>query len=70
MTLAASDCFNRKKIHSIVMQAICDVNKFFGMFVLANLAESMMVGNSRCLVFIDNSRIVRFYKSQWWLLEV
>jgi hypothetical protein len=43
---------------------------FLGMYVLTNLVESMMVGNSRCLMFIDNSRILKFYKSQWWLLEL
>jgi hypothetical protein len=32
--------------------------------------KSMMMSNSRCLMFIHNSRIMRFYKSQWWLLKV
>jgi hypothetical protein len=27
VTFVASDIFNKKKIHSIVMQAICNVNK-------------------------------------------
>jgi hypothetical protein len=29
VTLAASDFFNRKKIHKIMMQAICDAEKRF-----------------------------------------
>jgi hypothetical protein len=29
VTFVTSDFFNRKKIHSIVMKAICDVNKKF-----------------------------------------
>jgi len=37
--------------------------------MLANLVESIGVGNSRCLMLIDNLRVVRFYKSQWWLLK-
>jgi hypothetical protein len=38
--------------------------------MLATLVESIAVGNSRHLMFIDNLVVVRFYKNQWWLLEV
>jgi hypothetical protein len=70
-TLATNDCFNRKKIHSIVMQAICDANKnIWNVYVGQRSEKSMMVGNSRCLLFIHNSRIVRLYKNQWRLLKM
>jgi hypothetical protein len=59
VTLATNHFFNRKKIHSIVMQANCNANNFFGMFMLANLVESMIMGNSRCLMFTNNLGIMR-----------
>ncbi len=37
------DFFNKKKFHGIVLQVVCDVNKIFGTFVLANLEGFMMV---------------------------
>ncbi len=56
VTFVASDFFNWKKNHSIVMQAICNVNKKKSrMSMLANLVESMTLGNSKCLMFIDIS---------------
>jgi len=63
MTFVASDLFNRTFFHNIVLQVV-------GMCVLVTLAESTMVGSSRCQAFISNWRIVKYYKSPWWLLEV
>ncbi len=63
MTFVASDLFNGIFFHNIVLQVV-------GMCVLVTLAESTMVSSSRCQAFISNWRIVKYYKSPAWLLEV
>jgi hypothetical protein len=45
VTLTIGDFFNKKKFHDIVLQVVCDVNKIFGTFVLANFEGFMMVDN-------------------------
>ncbi len=45
VTLIIGDLFNKKKFHGIVLQVVCDVNKIFGMFVLANLEGFMIMDN-------------------------
>lgn len=47
MTFVASDRFNKFFFHNIVLQV-------GGMCVLVTLAESTMVGSSRCQAFISN----------------
>jgi hypothetical protein len=48
------DFFNKKKIHSVLLQAVCDSELFFGMFVQNNMEECMMQRNLRGLDFTHN----------------
>jgi hypothetical protein len=70
MSFATIDFLIGKKFIALRGKQFAMYTIFLGMYVLTNLVVSMMVGSLRCLMLIDNSRIVRFYKSQWWLLQL
>jgi hypothetical protein len=53
-----------------VLQVVCDVNKIFGTFVLANFEGFMMVDNWRSVAYMYNWSFEKFSKNQLLPFEV
>jgi hypothetical protein len=52
VTLAVGDFFNMKKIHSVVLQGVCDVDKIFWNVCASQPRELHDGSSSRCLAYI------------------
>jgi hypothetical protein len=52
VTVVVGDFFNMKKIHSIILEGVCDADKIFWNVYVSQPRGCMMADSSSCLTYI------------------